>query len=198
MVAGGDESGHLGSRVSVGAHDIGVHDAHLASERRPDSAGVGVGWHPEPSGSVHDLVIMARLGHRPAVEAGLGRRLERFPLGPDDARPAGPESQPEIFLARGATFEGGRHLRQVGREQSAPKGGGAARQVSQGASVSRAQYAFIVGVLLVWFAWAAGWVVLAGIAAGLIGWGIVRVLEGDVDLGEIGERFKSTSGRPPR
>jgi hypothetical protein len=51
--------------------------------------------------------------------------------------------------------------------------------------VSRSQFAFIVGVLLVWFAWAAGW-------------GIVRVLEGDVDLGEIGERFKSTSGRPPR
>jgi hypothetical protein len=64
--------------------------------------------------------------------------------------------------------------------------------------VSRSQFAFIVGVLLVWFAWVAGWVVLAGIAAGLIGWGIVRVLEGDVDLGEIGERFKSTSGRPPR
>jgi hypothetical protein len=64
--------------------------------------------------------------------------------------------------------------------------------------VSRPQFAFIVGVLLVWFAWAAGWVVLAGIAAGLIGWGIVRVLEGDVDLGEVGERFKSASGRSQR
>ncbi len=64
--------------------------------------------------------------------------------------------------------------------------------------MSRSQYAFIVGVLLVWFAWAAGWVVLAGIAAGLIGWGIVRALEGDVDLGELGERFRSSSGRPPR
>jgi hypothetical protein len=64
--------------------------------------------------------------------------------------------------------------------------------------VSRGQFAFIVGVLLVWFAWVAGWVVLAGIAAGLIGWGIVRALEGDVDLGEITERFRSTSGRPPR
>ena len=28
--------------------------------------------------------------------------------------------------------------------------------------MSRAQFAFIVGVLLVWFAWAAGWVVLPG------------------------------------
>jgi hypothetical protein len=63
--------------------------------------------------------------------------------------------------------------------------------------VSRSQYAFIVGVLLVWFAWAAGWVVLAGIAAGLIGWGIVWALEGDMDWGEISERFRS-SGRSPR
>lgn len=64
--------------------------------------------------------------------------------------------------------------------------------------MSRPQYAFIVGVLLVWLAWAAGWVVLAAIAVGLIGWGIVRALEGDIDLGEISERFKSSSGRPPR
>ena len=62
--------------------------------------------------------------------------------------------------------------------------------------MSRGQFAFIVGVLLVWFAWAAGWIVLAGIAAGLIGWGIVRVLEGGVDLGEVSERFRSTAGRP--
>jgi hypothetical protein len=41
-------------------------------------------------------------------------------------------------------------------------------------------------------------VVFPAIAAGLIGWGAVRVLEGDVDLGEITERFRSTSTRPPR
>jgi hypothetical protein len=64
--------------------------------------------------------------------------------------------------------------------------------------MSRAQYAFIVGVLLVWLAWAAGWVVFAAVAAGLIGWGVVRVLEGDIDLGELSERFKSTSGRSSR
>jgi hypothetical protein len=49
----------------------------------------------------------------------------------------------------------------------------------------------------VWLAWAAGWVVFPAIAAGLIGWGAVRVLEGDVDLGEISERFRSTSSRWP-
>ncbi len=64
--------------------------------------------------------------------------------------------------------------------------------------MSRAQYAFIVGVLLVWLAWAAGWVVFPAIAAGLIGWGAVRVLEGAVDLGEISDRFRSSSTRPPR
>ncbi|MDQ6837767.1 MAG: hypothetical protein M3137_05365 [Actinomycetota bacterium] len=57
--------------------------------------------------------------------------------------------------------------------------------------MSRQQYAFLIGVLLVAVAWAAGWVVLAAIAAGLIGVGVVRVLEGDVDLGELAERFRS-------
>jgi hypothetical protein len=64
--------------------------------------------------------------------------------------------------------------------------------------MSRQQYAFIIGVLLVWIAWAAGWVVLAAVAAGLIGLGIVRVLEGDLDLGEVAERFRSTSDRSRR
>jgi hypothetical protein len=68
----------------------------------------------------------------------------------------------------------------------------------KGAVVSRAQYAFIVGVLLVWLASSAGWVVFPAIAAGLIGWGAVRVLEGEVDLGEISERFRSNSTRPRR
>jgi hypothetical protein len=56
--------------------------------------------------------------------------------------------------------------------------------------VSRAQYAFIVAVLLVWLAWAAGWVVLAAIVAGLIAWQAVRVLQGDVDVTELTERFR--------
>ena len=64
--------------------------------------------------------------------------------------------------------------------------------------MSRRQFAFLIGVLLVWLAWVAGWVVLAAVAAGLIGWGLVRVLEGDVDLGELSERFRSTSSSKDR
>lgn len=64
--------------------------------------------------------------------------------------------------------------------------------------MSRRQFAFLIGVLLVWLAWAAGWVVLAAIAAGLIGWGVVRVLEGDVDLTELSERFRSSSSSKDR
>jgi fatty acid desaturase len=59
--------------------------------------------------------------------------------------------------------------------------------------VSRQQFAFIIAVLLVWLAWAAGWVVLAAVAAGLIGVAVVRVLEGDVDLDELVGRFRSSS-----
>lgn len=64
--------------------------------------------------------------------------------------------------------------------------------------MSRRQFAFLIGVLLVWLAWVAGWVVLAAIAAGLIGWGVVRVLEGDVDLGELSERFRPSSSSQDR
>ncbi len=59
--------------------------------------------------------------------------------------------------------------------------------------MSRQQFAFIIGVLLVWLAWTEGWVVLAGVAAGLIGLAVVRVLEGDVDLDEFVGRFRSPS-----
>lgn len=59
-------------------------------------------------------------------------------------------------------------------------------------TVSRAQYAFLIGVLLVWLAWAAGWVVLPAIALGLIFWQAVRLLEGDVDVNELTERFRAT------
>lgn len=59
--------------------------------------------------------------------------------------------------------------------------------------MSRSQFAFVIGVLLVWLAWDAGWVVLAAIAAGLIGLGVVRALDSHIDLGELGTRFKSSS-----
>lgn len=58
--------------------------------------------------------------------------------------------------------------------------------------MSRAQYAFLIGVLLVWLAWAAGWVVLAAIALGLIFWQAVRLLEGELDVNELSERFRAT------
>jgi hypothetical protein len=56
--------------------------------------------------------------------------------------------------------------------------------------VSRPQYVFLIAVLLVWLAWAAGWVVVAAIAAGLIAWQAVRLLEGDVDVQALQERFR--------
>ena len=59
--------------------------------------------------------------------------------------------------------------------------------------MSRQRFAFLIGVLLVWLAWAAGWVVLAAVAAGLIGVLIVRVVAGEVDLDELSERFRSFS-----
>ncbi len=63
--------------------------------------------------------------------------------------------------------------------------------------MSRKQYAFLIGLLLVWVAYDTGWVVLAGVAAGLIGLGIVQVLEGDIDLGELSERFRSKASPKP-
>jgi hypothetical protein len=61
--------------------------------------------------------------------------------------------------------------------------------------MSRNQYAFLVGVLLVWLAWDAGWVVLAAVAAGLIGLGVVRVLDGGLDLGELSDQIRSSAKR---
>jgi hypothetical protein len=49
----------------------------------------------------------------------------------------------------------------------------------------------LIAVLLVWLAWVAGWVVLAAIAAGLIAWQAVRLLEGDLDVNELTERFRT-------
>jgi hypothetical protein len=64
--------------------------------------------------------------------------------------------------------------------------------------VSRQQFAFLIGLLLVWLAWQEGWVVLAGVAAGLIGVAVVRVLEGTVDLDDLTQRFRSSSRSPKR
>ncbi len=64
--------------------------------------------------------------------------------------------------------------------------------------MSRNQYAFLIGVLLVWLAWDAGWIVLAAVAAGAIGLAVVRVVEGEIDLNELADRFRSSSGSTKR
>ena len=61
LVPGGNEGSHLGAGVAVAwTGYIGVDSAHLAGERGPDRVGAGVGWHAEPSGRIHDHLIMAR------------------------------------------------------------------------------------------------------------------------------------------
>ncbi len=62
--------------------------------------------------------------------------------------------------------------------------------------MSRRQYGFLIGFLVVWLAWEATWVVLAGLAAGLVGYLVVKLLEGDLDLDELTDRFRND--RPPR
>ena len=52
--------------------------------------------------------------------------------------------------------------------------------------MSRLQYAFLIAVILVWMAADAGWIVFAGIVAGLVAMGVVKVLQGEIDLGDIG------------
>ncbi len=61
--------------------------------------------------------------------------------------------------------------------------------------MSRRQYGFLIGILLVWLAWQAGWVVFAALAAGAVGYGVVRALEGDVDFDSIADRFRNGPGR---
>ncbi|MDA8358301.1 MAG: hypothetical protein M0Z95_18880 [Actinomycetota bacterium] len=57
--------------------------------------------------------------------------------------------------------------------------------------MSRRQFGYLVGFLLVWLAWAASWVVVAALAAGVVGYLVVRALESDIDFGELTERFRS-------
>ena len=67
LVPGRNEGSHLGAGVAVAwTGYIGVDSAYLAGERGPDRVGAGVGGHAEPSGRIHDPVIMAR--------PGIGRR----------------------------------------------------------------------------------------------------------------------------
>lgn len=61
--------------------------------------------------------------------------------------------------------------------------------------MTRRQFGFLIGFLVVWLAWAASWVVLAAVIAGGIGWLVVSVLEGGVDFDGISERFRDGPGR---
>lgn len=58
--------------------------------------------------------------------------------------------------------------------------------------MTRRQFGYLVGFLFVWLAWAAGWLVLAAVAVGLVGYGAVRLLEGAVDFGQWTERFRES------
>jgi hypothetical protein len=66
--------------------------------------------------------------------------------------------------------------------------------------MSRRQFGYLIGFLTAWLLWAAGiWVGLGAILLGLVGYGIARALEGDLDLGELTDRLTSSGGgTPPR
>jgi uncharacterized membrane protein len=58
--------------------------------------------------------------------------------------------------------------------------------------MSRRQFGFLVGFLIAWLLWAASfWVALGAVFSGLIGYTVARVIEGDVELGELVSRVAS-------
>ncbi|MDQ6791462.1 MAG: hypothetical protein M3075_12565 [Candidatus Dormibacteraeota bacterium] len=59
--------------------------------------------------------------------------------------------------------------------------------------MSNRQFGFLVGFLFIWLvASQSFWVALAALLVGLIGYGVARVLEGDLDLTELTNRFTSS------
>jgi hypothetical protein len=59
--------------------------------------------------------------------------------------------------------------------------------------MSNRQFGFLVGFLFIWLvASQSFWVALAALVVGLIGYGVARVLEGDLDLTELTDRFTSS------
>ncbi|PZR85736.1 MAG: hypothetical protein DLM67_25230 [Candidatus Nephthysia bennettiae] len=59
--------------------------------------------------------------------------------------------------------------------------------------MSNRQFGFLTGLLFIWLvATVSFWVALAALLVGLIGYGAARVLEGDLDLSELSNRFTST------
>ncbi len=59
--------------------------------------------------------------------------------------------------------------------------------------MSNRQFGFLVGFLFIWLvASQSFWVALAALLVGLIGYSAARVLEGDLDLTELTDRFTSS------
>jgi hypothetical protein len=59
--------------------------------------------------------------------------------------------------------------------------------------MSNRQFGFLVGFLFIWLVASQSlWVALAALLVGLIGYGAARVLEGDLDLTELSDRFTSS------
>lgn len=62
--------------------------------------------------------------------------------------------------------------------------------------MSRRQFGFIVGFLIVWFWVQSGFLtVLAAVVAGLVGYAVARAFEGELDLAELIERFSAPRRR---
>ncbi len=56
--------------------------------------------------------------------------------------------------------------------------------------MSQRQFGFLLGFLIVWvWSTASFLTALAAIVAGLAGYGVIRVLEGSLNLGEFADRF---------
>lgn len=56
--------------------------------------------------------------------------------------------------------------------------------------MTRGQAGFFIGFALAVLVWAAGfWVALGAALAGVVGWAVVRLLEGDLDLDELNRVF---------
>jgi uncharacterized membrane protein len=56
--------------------------------------------------------------------------------------------------------------------------------------MTRGQAGFLIGFLIAVLIWAAGfWVAFGAAFAGVIGYAVVRVVDGDVDVTALGERI---------
>lgn len=60
--------------------------------------------------------------------------------------------------------------------------------------MSHGQAGFLIGFLIAVLLWAAGfWVTVGAVAAGLLGFAAVRIVDGDLDVSELSDRWSSDS-----